>query len=116
MLRILSLLVLYMGIGLKDMVLLVVGLFRDTAVQQFAESKICWTYELGQRSGYLFWKCFEPDDSQNSTVYKLLPGHRYVRVLQVMCTATRPSKQFVGNLVPTCVDSPEVPYIAVSYT
>ena len=116
MLKILSTLVMYMGIGLKDMGLSVVGLFRDTAVQQFADLKIHWKYELGQRSGYLFWKCFEPDDSQNSTVYKLLPGNRYMRVLQVMCSTTRPSKQFVGNLMPTCVDSPEVPYIAISYT
>ena len=116
MLKILSTLVMYMGIGLKDMALSVVGLFRDTAVQQFADLKIHWKYELGQRSGYLFWKCFEPDDSQNSTVYKLLPGNRYMRVLQVMCSTTRPSKQFVGNLMPTCVDSPEVPYIAISYT
>ena len=75
-----------------------------------------WKYELGQRSGYLFWKCFEPDDLQNLIVYKSLPGRRYMRILQVTCSAVRLSKQFLDSLVSICVDSPGVPYIAISYT
>ena len=89
--------------------------FRETAEREFMNSKWEWKWEVGERSGYPFWKFFDPEDS-SGPIYKPLPSSRHIRVLQVECTADEGKKQFLGNLVPVCIDDPEIPYIAISYT
>ena len=88
-----------------------------TALKEFSASKFDWKWELGEKSGYRFRSYFDSEGLQGEgSVYQELPSHRHTRVLQVLCTAKGDPKSFLGNLVPISVDSPEVPYIAISYT